>query len=190
MLMKTRQWITVAALLTLVAFGIAGLVLTRDTGQPVAAEQARAGKDSKKTPSRPPLVDERPLQTARSLAALAATPEEQQLAHQALKVADHEVDLAFADALRRATEQPVQLTPEIKELYARESKAEAAVESDLTRTASSPSSSLPRATNRRTICKINWMSPRRNWNLTRTNWTTPGTTSTALAPIHGREFST
>src|SRR5712692_621705 len=135
MLMKARQWITVAALLTLVALGIAGLVLTRDTGQPVAAEQARAGKDSKKTPSRPPLVDERPLQTARSLAALAATSEEQQLAHQALKVADHEVDLAFADALRRATEQPVQLTPEIKELYARKSKAEAAVESDLARTA-------------------------------------------------------
>jgi len=135
MLMKARRWITVAALLTLVALGIAGLVLTRDTGQPVAAEQARAGKDSKKTPRRPPLVDDRPLQTARSLAALAATPEEQQLAHQALKVADHEVDLAFADALRRATEQPVQLTPEIKELYARESKAEAAVESDLARTA-------------------------------------------------------
>ncbi len=135
MLMKARQWITVAALLTLVALGIAGLVLTRDTGQPVAAEQSRAGEDSKKTPRRPPLVDERPLQTARSLAALAATSEEQQLAHQALKVADHEVDLAFADALRRATEQPVQLTPEIKELYARESKAEAAVESDLARTA-------------------------------------------------------
>ena len=124
--MKARHWITIAGLLTLVALGIAGLVLTRDTGQSVAAQQTPAGGNSKKTP---PLVDERPLQTARSLAALAATPEEQQLVHQALKVADHEIDLAFADALRRATEQPVQLTPEIKQLFARVSKAEAAVES-------------------------------------------------------------
>jgi len=130
--MKARHWITIAGLLTLVALGIAGLVLTRDTGQSVAAQQTPAGGNSKKTP---PLVDERPLQTARSLAALAATPEEQQLVHQALKVADHEIDLAFADALRRATEQPVQLTPEIKQLFARVSKAEAAVESDLNRTA-------------------------------------------------------
>ncbi len=132
--MKARQWITIATLLMLAALGIAGLVLTRDTGQPVAADETRAGKNSKKAPRKPPLVDERPLQTARSLAALAATPEEQQLVHQALKVADHEVDLAFADALRRATEQPVQLTPEIKDLFTRESKAEAAVESDLNRT--------------------------------------------------------
>jgi small-conductance mechanosensitive channel len=130
--MTARHWITIAGLLTLVALGIAGLLSTRDTGQSVVVQRTRAGGNSLKTP---PLVDERPLHTARSLAALAATPEEQQLVHQALKVADHEIDLAFADALRRATEQPVQLTPEIKQLLARVSKAEAAVESDLNLTA-------------------------------------------------------
>ena len=134
-MMKARQWITVAALFALVAVGIAGLVLTRDTGQVVTGEGTPANKDSKKEPAKPPLVDERPLQTARSLAALADTPAEQQLVRRALKVADHEVDLAFTDALRHATERTVQLTPELKELYDRQSKAEAAVKSDLDRTA-------------------------------------------------------
>ena len=134
-MMKARQWITVAALLALAALGLAGLVLTRDTGQVVTGGGTPANKDSKKGPAKPPLVDERPLQTARSLAALADTPEEQQLVHRALKVADHEVDLAFTDALRHATERTVQLTPELKELYDRQSKAEAAVKSDLDRTA-------------------------------------------------------
>src|SRR5437660_612620 len=134
-MMKARQWITVAALFALVAVGIAGLVLTRDTGQVVTGEGTPANKDSMKGPAKPPLVDERPLQPARSLAALADTPEEQQLVHRALKVADHEVDLAFTDALRYATERTVHLTPELKELYDRQSKAEAAVKSDLDRTA-------------------------------------------------------
>ena len=134
-MMKARQWITVAALFALVAVGIAGLVLTRDTGQVVTGGGTLANKDSEKEPAKPPLVDERPLQTARSLAALADTPEEQQLVRRALKVADHEVDLAFTDALRHATEQTVQLTPELKELYDRQSKADAAVKSDLDRTA-------------------------------------------------------
>ena len=134
-MMKARQWITVAALLALAALGLAGLVLTRDTGQVVTGEGTPANKDSKKGPAKPPLVDERPLQTARSLAALADTPAEQQLVRRALKVADHEVDLAFTDALRHATERTVQLTPELKELYDRQSKAEAAVKSDLDRTA-------------------------------------------------------
>jgi hypothetical protein len=46
------------------------------------------------------------------MAALAGTQEEQTLAHEAEKVADHEVDLAFYDALRRVQETPVKLSPE------------------------------------------------------------------------------
>ena len=49
------------------------------------------------------LVDQQPLTTARNLAAQAATPQEQQDAEQTLRVADHEVDQAFATALRDAT---------------------------------------------------------------------------------------
>jgi small-conductance mechanosensitive channel len=48
------------------------------------------------------LVDLRPWQTAEALAALAATAEEAEYARQAERLADHEVDQAFATALRQA----------------------------------------------------------------------------------------
>ncbi len=47
-------------------------------------------------------VDTSPWQTADTLAALAVSAEEQRLAHQAEGLADHEVDQAFAAALRQA----------------------------------------------------------------------------------------
>ena len=48
------------------------------------------------------LVDLRPWQTAEALAPLAVTAEETEYAHQAEHLADHEVDQAFATALRQA----------------------------------------------------------------------------------------
>lgn len=48
------------------------------------------------------LVDLRPWQTAQTLAALAVTAEETEYARQAEHLADHEVDQAFASALRKA----------------------------------------------------------------------------------------
>lgn len=48
------------------------------------------------------LVDQRPWQTAQTLAALAVTAEEKDYARQAERLADHEVDQAFATALRDA----------------------------------------------------------------------------------------
>ncbi|MBZ5703989.1 MAG: mechanosensitive ion channel [Acidobacteriia bacterium] len=118
--MKTRQWVIVFGLFALVVLAIVGLALTRDSGSPAAGMRSR----------RAPLVDERPIQTARSMAALASTREEQRFAQQALRLADHAVDLAFADAMREATTHPVAPTPETKELYARVSRAEAQVKLD------------------------------------------------------------
>jgi small-conductance mechanosensitive channel len=118
--MKTRQWAVVLGLLALIALAIAGLVLTRESGSPLKRTRSR----------RAPLVDERLVQTARSMAALASTREEQRFARQALRLADHAVDLAFADAMREATLHPAVPTPETKELYARASRAEAQVKSD------------------------------------------------------------
>lgn len=118
--MKTRQWVIVFSLSALVVLAIVGLIFTRDSGSPVAGTKSR----------RAPLVDERPVQTARSMAALASTREEQRFARQALRLADHAVDLAFAEAMREATLHPPESTPETKELYARASRAEAQVKSD------------------------------------------------------------
>lgn len=56
--------------------------------------------------------------------------EEQALAHEAEKVGDHEVDLAFYDALRTAHENPPPLSPEAKEIAARKGKASLAVQED------------------------------------------------------------
>ncbi|HEY0795290.1 MAG TPA: mechanosensitive ion channel domain-containing protein, partial [Acidisarcina sp.] len=76
----------------------------------VIAELVTRGGDPSLAYNAPPvlpntsgLVDQKPLQTARDLAALAATPQERQFAEQALQAADHEVDQAFATALRDAT---------------------------------------------------------------------------------------
>ena len=131
--MKIRQWITAIVLLLLVAAAIAGIVWTR--ALPVANEET-AATPGKKLPghaplvAQHPLVDQRPLQTARRMAAIAGTPEEQVLAHQAEKVGDHEVDLAFFDALRTAEENPPPLSPEAREISDRKKKAELAFKDD------------------------------------------------------------
>lgn len=52
------------------------------------------------------LVDEQPLITAQRLVALATSPEEEDFAKNAVRIADHEVDLNFAAALRNATRHP------------------------------------------------------------------------------------
>ena len=134
--MKLRHWITAIALLLLVAAAIAGMVWTRALRPPSEGDESAATPARKKLLERTqltserPLVDQRPLQTARRMAALAATPDELRLAHEAEKVGDHEVDLAFADALRTAALNPPKLTAEAKEVAARKAKADAAVKAD------------------------------------------------------------
>lgn len=61
------------------------------------------------------IVDLTPWQTAQTLAALAVTAEEAQFAQDALRLADHEVDQAFAVALRQAAMQSAHRpsTPEV-----------------------------------------------------------------------------
>ena len=49
------------------------------------------------------IVDQRPWQTAATLAALAQSTEEKKLARDAERLADHEVDQAFSQSLRQAT---------------------------------------------------------------------------------------
>jgi small-conductance mechanosensitive channel len=61
-------------------------------------------------PSTAGLVDQTPLSTARTLAALAGTRQEQEYARQALELSDHEVDQAFAEALHQATAHPPPLS--------------------------------------------------------------------------------
>ncbi len=75
-------------------------------------------------------MDEQPLTTARAMAALASDWEEQRYSRQALKLADHSVDVAFSYEMRQATEHPAPPTPESKKLYAQANQADAAVKAD------------------------------------------------------------
>ncbi len=129
--MKVRHWIIAIVLILLVAAAILGMVWTREL--PVANEDTPATPTKKlggRKATQRPLVDQRPLQTAKRMASIAGTPEEQALAHEAEKVGDHEVDLAFFDSLRTAEENPPPLSPEAKQLAARKEKAEQALKDD------------------------------------------------------------
>jgi small-conductance mechanosensitive channel len=130
--MKLRHRITGIGLLLLMAAAIAGLVWTRESPQQTEEASATGRKSilSRGAPKKFPLVDQRPLETAQRMGALAGTPEEQALAHEAEKTGDHEVDLAFFDALRTAQQNPKPLSTEAKEIGARKDKSEQTVKED------------------------------------------------------------
>ena len=119
--MRAHQSIVTLGLLALVLAAAVGLILTRQS----------ARSSSAVSPGRkPPIVDEQPLKTARAVAALASDWDEQRFSRQALKLADHSVDVAFSYEMRQATEHPAPPTPESKKLYARDDQDEAAVKAD------------------------------------------------------------
>jgi len=119
---KSHQKTIFAALAALLLLAIVGLILTSGGSTPaVVANHRRTQADEA------PLVDQGPLRTARSLASTAATPAERELAQEAARVADHEVDLAFASALREAAQHPGAVSPEARQLQARVKKLTAKV---------------------------------------------------------------
>src|ERR1700755_595560 len=76
------------------------------------------------------LVRPRPWQTIESLAPLAVSAEEQSYAHEAARLADHEVDQAFAFALREAALQTRTLTGEALAGQGRVDQLQALVKED------------------------------------------------------------
>jgi small-conductance mechanosensitive channel len=122
--MKTTQRIAAVVLLLLLA--AAGYALWRSSPR----ENHAAAPAANKNAAAAPLVDQSPLITAQHLAQLADTPDEQALAREALRVSDHEVDLAFASALREAALHPPALSAEAKDIQARLQKAQKLLASD------------------------------------------------------------
>ena len=76
------------------------------------------------------LIDQQPLRSARALASLANTADEQQLALQAIRIADDEVDVAFAAALLDAQQHPIAQSKEAKAINARIQSLQAKVQSE------------------------------------------------------------
>jgi small-conductance mechanosensitive channel len=65
------------------------------------------------------VIDRRLIDTARQTAALAETPREQELARDAVRLADHELDQAFASAVRDAAAARPVSNPQVRQLNAR-----------------------------------------------------------------------
>src|SRR5277367_551310 len=76
------------------------------------------------------IVDQRPWQTAKTLAALAVSAEELELAREAERLADHEVDQAFAQSLRQASAETRHLTGEALGLQQRVTSLQQPVKDD------------------------------------------------------------
>ncbi len=127
--MKRFERAILAVLAALALVALAAVLLTHSWAD--YRGRLRALRQAEKIPSNP--VDMRPLETAQQAAALAVTHTEQDYAQQALRLADHSVDLAFAAAIHDAADNPAPLTPEVRQLAARVKTGQAAVAADQNR---------------------------------------------------------
>jgi small-conductance mechanosensitive channel len=91
------------------------------------------------------IVDQRPWQTAERLAALAVSAEEKQFAQEAERLADHEVDQAFAQSLRQASAQTTELKGAALALQQRVTEMQQTVKEDQARIAALTSKDGPAA---------------------------------------------
>ena len=100
--MNRSRMVIVLIMLIVLAVTLAGAFLTRGVMADLPFLQARKGSW---TGAYVPhgVVDQRPWQTATTLAALAQSAEERELAREAERIADHEVDQAFSQSLRQAS---------------------------------------------------------------------------------------
>jgi len=134
--------IALAVLVTIFVLCIAFSWTTRDAMANLSflrdRNRIQARSDGHKT-----IVDQSPWQTAQALTALAVSTEEHQYAREAERLADHEVDQAFASALRHASTQKPVLSSEALSLSQRVAELQEIVKTDQARvdslTAASPS---------------------------------------------------
>jgi len=109
--LRTAQKIAAAALL--LAFGATAYgIFLLGHASVVSAKKKAASNESA-------LVDQTPFKTAQQLAQMADTPEEQELAKEALRLSDYELDLSFSVALQDAEAHPPELSAEAKEIQQR-----------------------------------------------------------------------
>jgi len=114
--------VLIVALLLAVGVGI------YRTGQQLAPPTANAVRRS--PTDRSIVVDQGSLTTAEQLVRMPTTPDERRFAEDALGLADQEMDLAFAQAVRVATNRTVTISPQAKELEAQLQQALKALGAD------------------------------------------------------------
>src|SRR4051812_27790752 len=100
--MNRARLVIALVILLVLAVTVAGAFLTRGVMSYLPFLQARKGDWTGAYVPRG-VVDQRPWQTAATLAVLAQSAEEKELARDAERLADHEVDQAFSQSLRQAS---------------------------------------------------------------------------------------
>jgi small-conductance mechanosensitive channel len=133
--MNRARTVIVLILLIVLAVTLAGAFLTRGVMTYLPFLQVRKGNW---TGAYVPhgIVDQRPWQTAATLAALAQSAEERELAREAERLADHEVDQAFSQSLRQASLAKPNLSGKALALQQRVNELQEIIKNDQARIAS------------------------------------------------------
>ena len=125
--MSVLQKVAAAALVALLAAVGYGLWTTSPTATSARAQRAAARASAA---SDLPVIDQNMYVTAKHLARLATTAEEQPLAQSAVQIADHELDLAFTAAIHHLEAHPPVLSAEALQIQQRLLAAQKELESD------------------------------------------------------------
>jgi small-conductance mechanosensitive channel len=112
------------------ALMIAGLLAACAGGWYFTLDQRSQAPGRLRAAEEKPLVDQRLIETAQSIAALAETTEERDLSREALRLSDHELDLAFATALREAAATPPPAAGPLHEIHAKIAKIDEHIAAD------------------------------------------------------------
>ena len=126
--MRALQKTAATVLLVSLAAAAYGIWATYQPPPPELARQEPVAGSS--TVDSEIAVDERTLRRAQRLSALSTTPEELQYAQSATQLADHELDVAFAAALRQIEARPPVLSPAAQKISDRLQKSQKQLESD------------------------------------------------------------
>src|SRR5437762_11868980 len=127
--MNRARLMIVLILVIVLAVTLAGAFLTRGVMAYLPFLQARKGDWNGAYVPRG-VVDQRPWQTAAALAALAQAAEETELARDAERMADHEVDQAFSQSLRQASLAKPKLSDKALALQKRVNELQETVRND------------------------------------------------------------
>jgi small-conductance mechanosensitive channel len=140
--MSRARLVIVLVILMVLAVTMAGSVFTSGVMTYLPFLQPRKGNwTGVYVP--PGVVDQRPWQTASTLAALAQSAEEKELAREAERLADHEVDQAFSQSLRQASVAKPILSDKALALQKRVVELQETIKNDQSRIASLSASSKP-----------------------------------------------
>jgi len=133
--MNRARMVIVLIMLIVLAVTLAGAFMTRGVMAYLPFLQARTG-DWTGAYVPPGIVDQRPWQTAATLAALAQSSEERELARDAERLADHEIDQAFSQSLRQASLEKPNSSGKASALQQRVTELQETIKNDQARIAS------------------------------------------------------